>query len=214
MAYPIDRHRWNAAKPENVASFEVQLQELLDKLERHDEGTRYHSESVSAWSGKIARTLGLTESNTAFIERCAILHDIGKLFTPDYILRKPGPLNSEEWAQMRAHAANGATLLESIPCVAEYAYVVRAHHERQDGSGYPNRLMTTEIPFEAAVISVADSFDAMISNRTYRRPLTPAHAIAELERCRGSQFEPSVVDALVAVVALPSRPHLRLLATG
>ncbi|MBC5800797.1 MAG: HD domain-containing protein [Candidatus Eremiobacteraeota bacterium] len=214
MAYPLDRHRWNATTPENVDSFEVQLRELLDALERHDEGTRYHSESVSAWSGKIARTLGLSTTNIAFIERCAILHDIGKLFTPESILRKPGPLTADEWSQMRAHAANGATLLESIPCVAEYANVVRAHHERQDGTGYPNGLAGTAIPFEAAVISVADAFDAMISNRSYRRPFTPAHAVAELERCRGTQFEASVVDALVAVVALPSRPHLRLLASG
>jgi putative nucleotidyltransferase with HDIG domain len=214
MAYPLDRHRWNAATPDNVESFEGQLRELLNALERHDEGTRYHSESVSAWSGKIGRTLGLAASNIAFIERCAILHDIGKLFTPDHILRKPGPLTDEEWAQMRAHAGNGATLLESIPCVAEYADAVRAHHERQDGTGYPNGLSRTEIPLEASIISVADAFDAMISKRSYRRPFSPAHALAELERCRGSQFEPSVVDALVALIALPNRPRLRLLATG
>lgn len=214
MAHAIDK-RWLAvANPKSVDTFEGRLSALLAALERHDEGTRYHSESVAAWSGRIAKVLGLAPTNRTFVERCAILHDVGKVFTPEHILRKPGKLTADEWAEMRAHAANGADLLASMPQTAEYADVVRAHHERQDGTGYPNRLAGSQIPLEASIISVADAFDAMISNRSYRPPMSPLHALDELQRCRGTQFEPSVVETLVAIVALPKRIRLHALAAS
>ncbi len=214
MVHPIDKRWLTVANPDNTDTFEARLGGLLAALERHDEGTRYHSESVAAWSGRIAKVLGLAPATRQFVERCAILHDVGKLFTPERILRKPGTLNAEEWAEMRAHAANGADLLASIPQLAEYAGVVRAHHERQDGAGYPDKLAGSEIPFEASIISVADAFDAMISTRSYRPPMAPLHALDELQRCRGTQFEPSIVDTLVAIVALPQRPRLYALAAS
>lgn len=214
MVHAIDKRWLTVANPENVDTFEGRLAALLAALERHDEGTRYHSESVAAWSGRIAKVLGLTRANRTFVERCAILHDVGKLFTPGHILRKPGTLTAEEWAEMRAHAANGADLLASIPQLAEYADVVRAHHERQDGTGYPNRLAASQIPFEASIISVGDSFDAMISKRSYRPPMSPSQAMHELQRCRGTQFEPTVVDTLVSIVALPKRHRLHALAAS
>ncbi len=206
--------KFRIANSRSADSFEGRLRELLAALERHDEGTRQHSESVAAWSGRIAKVLGFAPAAKTFVERCAILHDVGKLFTPEHILRKPGTLTAVEWTEMRAHAANGAALLESIPALAEYADVVRAHHERQDGTGYPDGLVGSEIPFEAAIISVADAFDAMISNRSYRPPMAPLQALDELQRCRGTQFDPTVVDTIVAILALPQRRSLRALAAS
>ncbi len=208
MAYASEKRWLTVASPKHADCFDARLRGLLVALERHDVGTRQHSESVAAWSGRIAKVLGFATSARTFVERCAILHDVGKLFTPERILRKPGTLTVDEWAEMRAHAANGAALLESIPVFAEYAHVVRAHHERQDGNGYPDRLVGSKIPFEASIISVADAFDAMISNRSYRLPMAPLQALDELQRCRGTQFDPTVVDTLVAILALPQRRSL------
>lgn len=197
------------------SEFEVAAGALLASLASHDEGTRLHSGSVAAWARRIARQLRLPEAQATFVERCAVLHDIGKLLTPPEILMKPGPLSPDEWTRMRAHAKEGADMLAAIPALAEYADVVRAHHERPDGRGYPSGLSGAAIPFEARIVSVADSFDAMISRRSYRLPLSPAAAIEEVMRCRGSQFDPDVVDSLIALVAVPARTRShRLFAVG
>ncbi len=184
---------------------------LLESLGRHDEGTRLHSGSVAAWSRRIALHLQLPDAHVTFIERCAVLHDIGKLLTPTTILTKPGSLSPEEWARMRSHASEGADMLAGIPELSEYANVVRAHHERPDGRGYPHGLAGTAIPFESRIVSVADSFDAMISRRSYREPLSPTAAIQEIARCSGSQFDTEIVEIFVALVAVPARIRYRRL---
>jgi putative nucleotidyltransferase with HDIG domain len=134
-----------------------------------------------------------------FIALCALLHDIGKVSTPDSVLLKPGPLSSDEWDVMRDHAAAGARVLNQIPSLQRCAIVVRAHHERFDGSGYPDGLIGTTIPFEARVVAVADAFHAMISERPYRQPIAPRQALEILREGRGSQWDPAVVDAMLGM---------------
>ena len=128
-----------------------------------------------------------------------LLHDIGKIFTPKEILYKPGPLTEEEWEIMRRHPVDGAEVLERIVGLKEMAANVRYHHERYDGSGYPEGRKGEQIPMGARIAAVVDAFDAMISDRPYRKAMPIQQAIEELERCRGTQFDPIVVDAVVSL---------------
>lgn len=128
-----------------------------------------------------------------------LLHDIGKIFTPKEILFKPGPLNDEEWKIMRRHPVDGAEILEQIDGLKEMAKVVRYHQEAYDGSGYPEGLKGEEIPIGARIATVVDAFDAMITDRPYRKGMPIAKAIEELKRNRGTQFDPNVVDAIVEI---------------
>lgn len=196
-----------AAAPD--ASFEARAAVVLAALERHDAPTRHHSTSVAAWSRRIAGALDLPRTAVTFVERCALLHDVGKLFTPIRILTKPGPLTADEWISMRAHAAAGAAFLEMVPTFRAYASVVRSHHERYDGSGYPDGLCGDAIPIESRIITVADSFDAMIGERCYRASLAPSVALDELRRCRETQFESAVVDCLITIVRPRGRENRR-----
>jgi HD-GYP domain-containing protein (c-di-GMP phosphodiesterase class II) len=129
-----------------------------------------------------------------------LLHDIGKIGVPDSILSKPGPLTADEWAQVRAHPEIGANLL-TAPGLADVRAWILAHHERPDGTGYPFGLRGDAIPLEARILAVADAFEAIQADRSYRPGRPQAEAIAELRRCSGSQFDPEVVEALVPVVA-------------
>ncbi len=128
-----------------------------------------------------------------------LLHDIGKIFTPKEILYKPGPLTDDEWAIMRRHPVDGAEVLQQIMGLKEMAMNVRHHHERYDGAGYPEGLKGEEIPLGARIAAVVDAFDAMVSDRPYRKAISIEQAVAELKRCRGTQFDPVVVDAVVAL---------------
>lgn len=126
-----------------------------------------------------------------------LLHDIGKIFTPKEILYKPGPLSDEEWEIMRRHPVDGADVLERIAGLKEMADNVRHHHERYDGTGYPDGIKGEAIPLGARIAAVVDAFDAMVSDRPYRKSMSVEQAIEELKRCRGTQFEPRVVDAII-----------------
>jgi len=128
-----------------------------------------------------------------------LLHDIGKIFTPKEILYKPGPLTAEEQQVIRRHPVDGAEVLERIAGLREMANNVRYHHERYDGSGYPEGRKGEAIPLGARIAAVVDAFDAMISNRPYRKAMSVEQAIEELKRCRGTQFDPKVVDAVIAL---------------
>lgn len=174
---------------------------MLSALEHHDELTLTHSASVATWSRRIAEKIGLPVQQAQFVERCALLHDVGKLLTPIRILAKPGPLSIDEWAVMKAHAVDGAKLLKDDPTLELYAEIVRAHHEHYDGRGYPDGLSGHEIPFEARIITVADSFDAMISRRPYRASLSPSTAIEQLQRFQGMQFDPIIVSCFVSIIS-------------
>jgi two-component system, cell cycle response regulator len=127
----------------------------------------------------------------------AELHDIGKVAIPDSILSKPGPLDEQDWEFVRRHTIIGEGILAASPALSRVAHIVRSTHERFDGHGYPDGLTSTDIPLAARIITVCDAYDAMVSERPYRRPLTPANALDELARCAGAQFDPGVVSAFI-----------------
>jgi len=172
---------------------------LLAVLAERDYGTCCHSKATAEWARRLATAMGCSKDAAEFVELCALLHDIGKISTPDTVLLKPGPLTPEEWDVMRDHSAAGQRILSQIPSLQRCSIVVRAHHERYDGGGYPDGLVGTSIPFEARIVAVADSFHAMISERPYRRPIPPRRALQVLEEGRGSQWDPEIVDAMLGM---------------
>lgn len=188
-----------AADSEPTTRDEV-LAALLATLEARDPGTADHSRAVGAWCRRIAGALHLSTEQQAFAELCGTLHDVGKVKTAEEIIRKPGPLNDLEWFDMHAHARVGARLLEQIPCLKDVAPIVRAHHERIDGRGYPDRLSGEEIPLVARIVAVADAFHSMTTGSNYREALSIGEGFDALVAGRGTQFDPVVVDAFVMLL--------------
>lgn len=172
---------------------------LLAMLAERDYGTCCHSKATSEWAKRLATAMGCDSDTVDFVGLCALLHDIGKISTPDEVLLKPGPLTPAEWDVMRDHAPAGARILNQIPSLQRCSIIVRAHHERYDGAGYPDGLAGTTIPLEARIVAVADAFHAMISERPYRRPIPPRQALQILEEGSGSQWDPEVVGAMIGM---------------
>jgi putative nucleotidyltransferase with HDIG domain len=172
---------------------------LLAMLAERDFGTCCHSKATAEWTRRLAVAMGCESDTADFVTLCALLHDIGKISTPDTILLKNGPLDADEWDIMREHAASGARILNQIPSLQRCALVIRAHHERYDGAGYPDGLAGVSIPFEARIVAVADAFHAMISERPYRKPIAPRQALAILAEGSGTQWDPDVVDAMLGM---------------
>ena len=175
---------------------------LAETLDLRDSGTAAHSQTVGGYAEATATMLGLEVSHVERVRLAGLLHDIGKIGVPDPILRKPGALTDDEWAEMRKHPELGARILAgaNLDDISEW---VLAHHERPDGTGYPNGLHAEQIPLEAKILAVADAFEAMTSDRVYRRGMPVGDAIAELHRHAGTQFDPEVVDAFVATLGSP-----------
>ncbi len=177
------------------------IQALTAAASAHDGGTHDHAQRMIQLAEETARYLGRSEEEVHLIRLAALLHDIGKIGIPDAILHKPGPLTSDEWAIMRSHPEIGRTILEQTGGILRLlSNIVVAHHERWDGTGYPAQLSGDTIPLGARILSVVDSYDAMISQRAYREPRPIEEAKAELQRCAGSQFDPQVVSAFLAVL--------------
>jgi diguanylate cyclase (GGDEF)-like protein len=174
---------------------------LLQALYERDSELEGHTNSVAALAIEIGRRLGLTGAALEELDLAAQLHDIGKIAVPDEVLHKPGPLSESDWSLIRQHTIIGQRIVSASPALRRVGEIVRATHERWDGTGYPDMLAGEAIPFAARLIAVCDAFDAMTSSRSYRPPLTAVEAIAELERCSGKQFEPALVTAFVAVAA-------------
>lgn len=170
-------------------------------MDERDASTDTHAADVAELSRAVAVEMCCEPLNTSTISLAARLHDIGKVAVPDAILRKAGRLTEEEWATMRKHPEVGADVLRRIPSLRSCAPLVRSHHERYDGAGYPDGLVGDEIPLGARVISAADAFDAMVSGRPYREAIGRAAALAELQRCAGTQFDPRVVEAIIRLSA-------------
>jgi HD-GYP domain-containing protein (c-di-GMP phosphodiesterase class II) len=169
-----------------------------------------HAEQVAELAAQVAEKLGLPE---ALALRCRLggwLHDVGKVAIPDRIMAKPGPLDEDEWAVMRTHPVIGEEIVCGVEAVRDSAAAVRHHHERYDGTGYPDRLAGTAIPIEARVVAAADAYCAMTTDRPYSSARTPQEAAAELRRCSGSQLDPHVVSAILTVLSLAARPALRV----
>ncbi len=172
---------------------------LIQAVEAKDSYTRGHSESVRRYTLDIAHALGLPADVIERLEYASLLHDIGKIGVAETILRKPGRLTDEEYMEIKAHPAIGASIVQRLRLLGQEAGTVRYHHEWYNGRGYPDGLKGEQIPLGARIISVADAFDAMTSDRPYRRTMSRQEAIAELQRCSGTQFDPKIVEAAVRV---------------
>jgi polar amino acid transport system substrate-binding protein len=172
------------------------LEVLLTTIDDYDTYTGGHSDRVATFSEHIARLLGLSYATVDLVKRAAFVHDIGKIFIPDSIVQKPGPLSPEEREVVEQHPVLGARMLARRPAMSDLASIVLHHHERWDGRGYPDGLAGTDIPIESRVIFVADAFDAMTSERPYGRVFGYKEAGAELRRCSGADFDPQVVRAM------------------
>jgi putative nucleotidyltransferase with HDIG domain len=174
---------------------------LRDLLEEDDEYTGHHTEDVVELAVQVAEEMGVDEDTLRTTEMGALLHDIGKIAVPDEIINKPGPLDDDEWAIMRTHTVEGERMLQQVGgLLSTVGIVVRASHERWDGGGYPDGLVGEAIPVAARIVSACDAFNAMTTDRSYRKALPLEVAIAELHANSGTQFAPDVVEALVAVV--------------
>jgi HD-GYP domain-containing protein (c-di-GMP phosphodiesterase class II) len=177
----------------------------IDAAQLH---TRDHSENVGSYAVAISQRMGLADERIVRVRRAAFLHDIGKVAVSDTILGKPSALTDEEFEAIKVHPQVGETMLHHAG-LHEEARWVGAHHERLDGHGYPQGLQADEIPLEARIIFVADSFEAMTSDRPNRRGMPVCDAVAELRRCAGTQFDREVVETLVGLV---ERDELAVLA--
>ncbi len=193
---------------------------LTEVLEEVDPYTRHHSVRVSQYSVRLARGLQRSETDVEEIEYAALVHDLGKIGPQhQYILQKPGALSHEEQRTLRAHPAAGAEIVAKVRMLRRVAEIVRAHHERPDGQGYPFGLRSEDVPVCARILNVADAFDAMTSDRPYRRALPVQAALHELERGAGTQFDSDVVHCLLLLhatgrfplVPSPSSEDLQLL---
>jgi putative nucleotidyltransferase with HDIG domain len=173
---------------------------LASAIDASDPHTRGHSERVTRYSIAIAREMGLSELRVQTIEYAGLLHDMGKIGIQHEILLKPSALSEDEWALMKQHPATGARIVSDLHFLKGAKGVVRFHHERYDGKGYPDGLAGDKIPLEARIVKVADAFDAMRSDRPYRRALSLADALDELRRGSGSEFDPRVVGAFMTLV--------------
>ncbi len=178
-------------------SYDITLEALGDALDLKDSETEGHSRRVTAYTVALGRAMGLDESELRVIGRGAFLHDIGKMAIPDAILRKPEKLTEEEQAVMREHCVRGYRMLRKIPFLREAAEIVYSHQERYDGKGYPRGLSGDQIPIGARIFSIADTLDAITSDRPYRSASSFTAAQAEILRCAGTQFDPVIVDVFL-----------------
>ena len=184
---------------ERELTYDATLGALTNALDVRDSETGGHGDRVVSYMELVIRELGIVGDQMAMLRRGALLHDIGKIGVPDNVLRKPTALSEAEWATMKRHPEFGARIIAGIPFLEEVSRIVRHHHERWDGMGYPDGLAGEQVPLGARIFAVADSFDAMTSDRPYRRAMSIEAARAEIDRCRGTQFDPAVVLAFMRI---------------
>ena len=186
---------------------------LAEVVDADDAYTGMHTRDVVELSVAVAERMGLERGRLRDVEFGALLHDVGKVSIPKEIINKPGPLTDAEWDLMRTHTIAGQRLLDQVGgAMCDIGAIVRASHERWDGAGYPDGLAGEEIPLEARIICACDAFNAMTTTRAYREAMAPEAAAAELVRCSGGQFDPAVVDALLAVTGVEPAQDEDLLA--
>jgi len=190
------------ALPQSILDTVTSLAYAIDAKDQYTQG---HSQKVSAYAALLAEALGMNELEVEEIRLGAVLHDVGKVGIPEAILNKGGPLNLEEWDTMKAHVTFGGKLLEPLLPLARIRQMVLHHHEFFDGSGYPEALAAETIPLGARIITIADSYDTITSDRSYKKGRTAEQALSELERCAGTQFDPRLVELFVrAMRQLPN----------
>lgn len=198
-----------------IKKINVELQETYDKLERaymdsiqtlrytveaKDSYTRGHSDRVSEFSVLIGKYMGLLEDELKTLRIGGLFHDIGKIGVPDSILLKTAKLTDDEYSEIKNHPTIGAHILSTASTFQDLIPIVKHHHEKYDGTGYPSKLKGEDIPFFARIAAVADTFDAMTSKRTYRDALPLDIVIAEIERCKGTQFDPKIADVFLDIL--------------
>lgn len=196
-----DRQR--RAQEQLKESFRQTLELLARALEARDPYTEGHSRRTARYAAAIAREMSLNGTARVEIEQAGLLHDLGKIGTPDVVLRKEGPLSDDERATIRHHPVIGAQILSGVAFLEKAAVFVRHHHECYDGSGYPDGLSGPAVPLGSRILAVADALDAMTTDRPYRKALRLGDAMLELERGASRQFDPAVLEAL-------KRAHLML----
>jgi HD-GYP domain-containing protein (c-di-GMP phosphodiesterase class II) len=176
------------------------VRDLVERIDTHDGYTAGHSSEVVGWACALGERLDLRLPDLLELELGALLHDLGKVRVPDAVLRKPGPLAPAERELVDRHPVWGAELLERVPGLEPVATIVRYHHERWDGRGYPDGLAYDRIPIASRIVAVCDAYQAMTSNRPYRAALPPAAAAFELRTGAGTQFDPALVDCFVEIL--------------
>jgi putative nucleotidyltransferase with HDIG domain len=192
--------RLRQALRQNQELFLETIRTLAAAIDAKDPYTRGHSERVSSYSMAIARHLGLTQEEVFRLRIASILHDVGKLGIRDGILNKPGGLSEEEFAVMRQHPDIGAQIMSPIKTLKDIIPGIRNHHETWDGKGYPDRLTGEQIPMVARIIGVADTFDAMTTNRPYQEAMTLEFVVGKMREMSGTRFDPKVIEAFLTAV--------------
>jgi diguanylate cyclase (GGDEF)-like protein len=199
--------RMYAHKAGSRASSSVQSRDvLLRALTELRPDIEPHINAVAVLAEAVAQSLGLSAHMVEHVRHAAQLHDVGKIAIPNEILQKRGPLDEEEWSFVRRHTIVGERIVSAAPALAQVAALVRSSHEHWNGCGYPDALVGESIPVGSRIIAVCDAFDAMTADRPYRVAMSPADALAELERCAGTQFDPAVVAAFRATMSQPGAP--------
>jgi putative nucleotidyltransferase with HDIG domain len=191
--------QWKSALSDLERSYDITLEALGDALDAKDAETEGHSKRVTAFTIAIAQRMGLQKDDIRVIARGAFLHDIGKMAIPDKILTKPDKLTPDEFDIMKEHAWSGYKIVKNIPFLSEAAEIVYSHQERFDGTGYPRRLKGEQIPLGARIFSIADTFDAITSDRPYRPKQSDQAAREEIERWSGRQFDPEIVKVFLSM---------------
>jgi HD-GYP domain-containing protein (c-di-GMP phosphodiesterase class II) len=189
-------------------SYDSTLKALMAALDAKDQVTQGHSERVARLTVAVAKEMGIPQERLVDIERGALLHDVGKIGVPDEVLRKPKALDDREWEAMQKHPILAGLMISKIGFLEGALPILLYHHERYDGSGYPFGLRGEAIPLEARIFAVVDAYDAMTSDRPYRKAMSPEQALAEIERNAGTQFDPQVVAAFKRVITR-MQPRLR-----
>jgi len=199
------------ALPQAVLDTVTSLAFAIDAKDHYTQG---HSQKVSAYAALIAEGLGMNDAEVEEIRLGAVLHDIGKVGIPENILNKSGPLNPEEWETMKSHVKFGAKILDPLTPLARVREMVLHHHEFFDGSGYPEALSGEKIPLGARIIAIADAYDTITSDRTYKKARHANEALAELERCANAQFDGAIVELFVRVMRALPNPVIEVAASG
>lgn len=202
------RHNYKAQLEQRLREKEEELRRTYDgtvigfasMIEGKDSSTMAHLWRVRDYCTLLAREMGIPESQLRDVQLGAMLHDVGKYRVPDAILTKPGKLTEDEWKVMRMHPSFGDDFVRRIPFLAGASTIIRHHHERYDGSGYPDGLAAEDIPLQARVFAVVDAYDAIVSQRCYKDAESSATAMAEIRRCSGTHFDPQVVDAFERIL--------------
>ena len=196
---------------QNVQTRLITMQTIMtiaNTIDAKDQYTKGHSQRVAEYSAALATALGMSEEDVERIRYIALLHDIGKIGVPDAILNKPGRLTDTEFAVMKQHTVAGGDILRDISSVVDLDVGTKYHHERYDGKGYPEGLAGEEIPYVARIIGIADAYDAMTSNRVYRKRLSDEEVQAEIKRCEGTQFDPDMAEAFLRLLKDGQLKHI------